>query len=390
MGGLALTRENALLLVAAVLLWPPGRLQFSSRQRAMTAAVFVLGLSLVLFPVAVRNRIVGGEWHLTTSQLGSNLYIGNNPNADGTYAALREGRGTAEYERLDATELAETGLDAACPSGGFDFWVRETMKFVRTQLRVVDLMAGKPRSCGTAPSLSTREPGKLRRWHHCFALWRTSVISEFSCPLPFSACGDMERTFTRRRLLAMTASLRVSVVVFYVSLATIALVPLRMPLLQQAGSFGSFVRTASSAKVVLLRLHLPRGASSQRPILSAEVMRAPRKRNLGVALQTDQKLEEAERTTGAPCYRADLRSCVHNPRHDLVALNRPTRHREPTTRERARISGRRARLQNGNAWLQAAGRQRLSLLSSGRCAADKRSASSITTWASRGSHGSAG
>src|SRR5688500_14977110 len=76
MGGLALTRENALVLVIAILLWPPGRLPFLHRQRLLNTGVFLLALMLVLCPVAARNRFVGGEWHLTTSQLGPNLYIG--------------------------------------------------------------------------------------------------------------------------------------------------------------------------------------------------------------------------------------------------------------------------------------------------------------------------
>ena len=61
----------------------------------------------MLVPVAIRNYAVGGGFYLTTSQFGPNFFIGNNPNADGTYTSLRFGRGAPEYERQDATELAE-------------------------------------------------------------------------------------------------------------------------------------------------------------------------------------------------------------------------------------------------------------------------------------------
>jgi hypothetical protein len=77
--------------------------------RLQLAAAFVLGLAIVLLPVAIRNYAVGGGFYLTTSQFGPNFFIGNNPNADGTYASLRFGRGAPEYERQDATELAEPG-----------------------------------------------------------------------------------------------------------------------------------------------------------------------------------------------------------------------------------------------------------------------------------------
>ena len=56
------------------------------------------------------QRYVGGGFYVTTSQFGPNFYIGNNPGADGTYQSLRFGRGAPEYERQDATELAERAL----------------------------------------------------------------------------------------------------------------------------------------------------------------------------------------------------------------------------------------------------------------------------------------
>ena len=45
MGALALTRENALIFVPAILLWPPGRSEVTHRQRLLNAGVLVLGLT---------------------------------------------------------------------------------------------------------------------------------------------------------------------------------------------------------------------------------------------------------------------------------------------------------------------------------------------------------
>src|SRR5262249_15453318 len=118
MGGLALTRENALVLVVVILAWalldernslrPARRSRFFVPLRTLRpAATFLAGLAIVIGPVAVRNSLVGGGLYVTTSQSGPNFYIGNNPKADGTYASLRFGRGAPEYERQDATEIAE-------------------------------------------------------------------------------------------------------------------------------------------------------------------------------------------------------------------------------------------------------------------------------------------
>ena len=111
MGGLALTRENALLLIAVIAIAAvPGRFYRrssnvrpaeparSKRRQGSTSepinqsigrptehtrrtyaglAYFVLGLAVVLLPVMARNYSIDGGFYLTTSQFGSNFYIGN-------------------------------------------------------------------------------------------------------------------------------------------------------------------------------------------------------------------------------------------------------------------------------------------------------------------------
>ena len=47
---------------------------------------FALGCVIVIAPFTLKNRIAGGDWVLTSSNGGINLYIGNNPQANGTFA----------------------------------------------------------------------------------------------------------------------------------------------------------------------------------------------------------------------------------------------------------------------------------------------------------------
>jgi 4-amino-4-deoxy-L-arabinose transferase-like glycosyltransferase len=78
MGCLGLNRENALILVLVTCLWIPIFFYREPKKNLMIWIVsFLLGLVIVLCPVAFRNKIVGGEFVLTTSQFGPNLYIGN-------------------------------------------------------------------------------------------------------------------------------------------------------------------------------------------------------------------------------------------------------------------------------------------------------------------------
>ena len=116
LGLLALTRENALLLVVPVLAWvllggerAPANGSDRTRRWAWPAtAACAVGCALVLLPVGARNYAVGGAFHLTTSQFGPNFYIGNHAGARGLYEPLVEGHGAATDERDDAVRLAET------------------------------------------------------------------------------------------------------------------------------------------------------------------------------------------------------------------------------------------------------------------------------------------
>lgn len=134
LGLLGLTRENALILAAVFPVWI--WFQFSdrpSRARLGWIAVFVAGLSLVLLPVGLRNLKAGGEFKWTTSQFGPNFYIGNNPLANGEYSPLRSGHGDPDFERQDATELAEQAAGRALTPGEVsNYWTRRSMEFIRS------------------------------------------------------------------------------------------------------------------------------------------------------------------------------------------------------------------------------------------------------------------
>ena len=143
LGLLALSRENALVL--PVVLIPSVLAGWFSKgtevcvadcwkRCAVRVGSLLAGLALVLVPVALRNEIVGGEFHLTTSQFGPNLFIGNHPGANGMYVALRPGRGSFDYEQQDATELAETAVGHKLrPSEVSSYWTRQVIHYVRTE-----------------------------------------------------------------------------------------------------------------------------------------------------------------------------------------------------------------------------------------------------------------
>ncbi|MGH7177462.1 MAG: tetratricopeptide repeat protein [Tepidisphaeraceae bacterium] len=135
LGLLCLTRENALILapVLAVAALIHGSAH-GLTVRAIRFAFFAAGMSLVLLPVGIRNRIVGGEFALTTAQAGTNFYMGNNANSTGMSSPLVAGRSNPHQEREDATRLAERALGARLsPAQVSRYWFGRAFAFIRDQ-----------------------------------------------------------------------------------------------------------------------------------------------------------------------------------------------------------------------------------------------------------------
>jgi tetratricopeptide (TPR) repeat protein len=136
LGFLALTRENAIIFLPVVLAWLfvnwRGELW---RTRLQWAGLVLIGLAAVLLPVGCRNLVVGGEFHLTTAQFGPNFYIGNSKSAKGFYEPLKEGRGSAMFERDDATTLAEQAMGRKLtPSEVSNYWTVKALDEIRADI----------------------------------------------------------------------------------------------------------------------------------------------------------------------------------------------------------------------------------------------------------------
>jgi len=86
----------------------------------------------VIGPVAVRNRVVGGEWILTTSNAGQNFYIGNNAlNESGEYQRLPFVKANPMHEERGFAEEARrrTGRSMS-PAQLSRFWFGEARRWI--------------------------------------------------------------------------------------------------------------------------------------------------------------------------------------------------------------------------------------------------------------------
>ncbi|HXX81929.1 MAG TPA: tetratricopeptide repeat protein [Thermodesulfovibrionales bacterium] len=145
----ALTRGNLLLMapfgtILFLSYTETGELRtrtlgFTERWREMvlgrsgrSAAAFLLGFLLMLFPILWRNHHVSGEWILTTSQAGTNFYTGNNPsNESGTFSPVPFVRPSPRYEEADFRTKAEEITGRRLSSGEVSsFWFYEAIKHI--------------------------------------------------------------------------------------------------------------------------------------------------------------------------------------------------------------------------------------------------------------------
>jgi len=221
LGAFALTRENALVLFFVIVLYFAIKHRRSPRRkRLIRLGLFVAGLALVLAPVGLRNLLIGGRFLVTTAQFGPNFFIGNNHQATGVYVPLRQGRGSPEFERTDATELAEAELGRTLSPGEVsDFWAGKAFSYIRTQPgHWLRLMLRKTLLLWNYAELSDAED--LASYAEASALLRMlAAVFHFGLLTPLAVLGLALTWHDRRRLwllYLMLVSLAASVVIFYV------------------------------------------------------------------------------------------------------------------------------------------------------------------------------
>jgi tetratricopeptide (TPR) repeat protein len=305
-GGLSLTRENALVFVVVIAAWA------LIRANTKRALAFIAGVLIVIAPAAIRNSVVGGGFYVTTSQSGPNLFIGNHPGADGSYQSLRYGRGAPEFERQDATELAEHALHRSLTPGEVSsYWTDRAIDFMTSQpgpwLR---LMGRKIVLLWNATEMvDTEDQSTHADWSLVLRL--LGFVGHFGILVPLAAAGLMVTWRDRRRLwilYALITAYAASVVIFYVfARYRYPLVPLLIPF--------AAVGVMSLRRIPNPKSLIPIVAAvvvfANWPVASAAEMRAVTETNLGVALQQAQRLDEAvahyrraiaERPEYAPAY----------------------------------------------------------------------------------------
>ena len=134
--GLAvLDKVNILVFVPAALLFlATGLRRGTPRRELRTPAFFLAALALAVLPVTLRNWVAGRDLVLVSSNGGVNLFIGNNPAAEGVFRADPGSGLTDPGLRESSTATAERALGRRLkPSEVSRYWAGRALEFWRAQ-----------------------------------------------------------------------------------------------------------------------------------------------------------------------------------------------------------------------------------------------------------------
>ena len=218
LGLAALAVSNILLFAPVLLAW----LWFSQGNFVQRGALFLLGIALVIAPVALRNYLVGDDWVLISHNAGINFYIGNNPDYQRT-VDIRPGKA---WLQLAEMPKREAGIERPSAKSRFffarswDFATANPLDYAWLQLYKLYLFwHGDEIKRNIDPYFARRDSVILSA-----LLWKKGVAFPFGLVAPFALLGlvlfartSAGKTEQGRLFLLFTLTYMVSVVVFFVT-----------------------------------------------------------------------------------------------------------------------------------------------------------------------------
>ena len=213
--GLAtISRPNVLLVIPFLMLWiyfTRSRLTPFAKKIKMPLALLA-GVVIVITPVTIRNIIVTGDFILISSQGGVNLYLGNNPYANGLSMVMPEVEldesitwrqfiplTKAAAEKEVGRELSDAEQSSFWTHRAIDFIVNNPGKFLELMWKkTVYLLNGFENSDNT-------DIYYQRTKSHLFSLllWESPLFFPFGILLPLTLMGVYLRRNDFSKLLPL-------------------------------------------------------------------------------------------------------------------------------------------------------------------------------------------
>lgn len=125
LGAMTVVYPTAVIWTIALAAWlAANAIKKRSRTSAFAATALAAGFLLLILPIVAMGQTRTGEWYFLRSHAGFNLYLGNNPAADGTmYARLGGG-----WDRIEALPVKEAGVITL--NGQDRFYLAKVKQFI--------------------------------------------------------------------------------------------------------------------------------------------------------------------------------------------------------------------------------------------------------------------
>ena len=218
LGVTALTVASVLLFIPVALLWA----RHQARAPVPTLGALILGFALVIAPVTLRNRVVGGEWVPISYNAGINFYLGNNPDYDRT-TNIRPGRDWRELTNMPEREAGITAKGASSRyffGRSYDYIAADPAGYVLLQLRKLYLFWRGDEIPRNLNLYYARRQSSLLQ----VLLWIHGLAFPFGLVGPLALTGlflylrgPQARTPAADLLLLFTAAYTLAVVLFFVT-----------------------------------------------------------------------------------------------------------------------------------------------------------------------------
>ena len=118
-------RPEILLFAVFILLWFVAR-KIPVKKIIKFYSIFLFALTLIIFPVILRNYVVSGDVMLR-SQMGANIYLGNNPELRGTNIDLEIGDKWRKFITMPHRALDKRASLTECDA----YFISETIKIIQ-------------------------------------------------------------------------------------------------------------------------------------------------------------------------------------------------------------------------------------------------------------------
>ncbi|MFZ2603634.1 MAG: glycosyltransferase family 39 protein, partial [Candidatus Omnitrophota bacterium] len=134
LGICVITQGNILIFGVLAMAWVLGNSKLEFKKKFYNFTIFLAGMSIIIGCVTLRNYLVEKDPVLITGNLGINFYLGNNPEATGTFFCPADITMNQDDMFRDSKIIAESNLRRRLSTSEVSsYWFNRAQSFIRQE-----------------------------------------------------------------------------------------------------------------------------------------------------------------------------------------------------------------------------------------------------------------